>query len=113
VIAPSSTRSQTNRPFSSRDETLLERIEVCAPQSPASCVGYAFGYSDLRQFWPQAVLGLTFNWGAARLGCRARRPWLAGRRPLWRGRAVDYGAGVLWTLRYDTIYAHQDRRTTS
>ncbi|KAG2443138.1 hypothetical protein HYH02_009549 [Chlamydomonas schloesseri] len=55
-------------------------------------------------FWPQAFLGLTMNWGAL-LGYSA----VAG--------ALDpavclplYGAGVAWTLVYDTIYAHQDKK---
>jgi 4-hydroxybenzoate polyprenyltransferase len=53
-------------------------------------------------YWPQAVLGLCFNWGtllgyAAVLG---RLEWAA---------AVLYGGAVAWTIGYDTIYAHQDR----
>ncbi len=52
--------------------------------------------------WPQAVLGLTFNWGAL-LG------WAAVRGDLgWPALAL-YGAGIFWTLGYDTIYAHQDK----
>eukprot|EP00547_Thalassionema_nitzschioides_P000160 CAMPEP_0194212498 /NCGR_PEP_ID=MMETSP0156-20130528/12464_1 /TAXON_ID=33649 /ORGANISM="Thalassionema nitzschioides, Strain L26-B" /LENGTH=346 /DNA_ID=CAMNT_0038940343 /DNA_START=35 /DNA_END=1072 /DNA_ORIENTATION=- len=54
--------------------------------------------------FPQVVLGLTFNWGA------------------WMGWAATYGtmdysivaplygAGVTWTLVYDTIYANQDKK---
>ena len=54
--------------------------------------------------WPQLVLGLTFNWGA------------------WMGWATTYGSmdysicaplygsGVTWTLVYDTLYAHQDKK---
>ena len=53
-------------------------------------------------YWPQLVLGLTFNWGAL-LGWAAVRGGLDG-APL-----ALYGAGVLWTLGYDTIYAHQDK----
>ena len=52
--------------------------------------------------WPQAVLGLTFNWGAL-LG------WAAVRGDLGTPAMALYGAGVLWTLGYDTIYAHQDK----
>ncbi|KAF8351270.1 UbiA prenyltransferase family-domain-containing protein [Amanita rubescens] len=54
--------------------------------------------------WPQAVLGLAFNWGAL-LGWSA----VAG--------AVDwaiclplYAGGICWTLVYDSIYAHQDKK---
>lgn len=52
--------------------------------------------------WPQAVLGLTFNWGAL-VG------WAAVRADLgWPALAL-YAAGFAWTLGYDTIYAHQDK----
>lgn len=52
--------------------------------------------------WPQAVLGLAFSWGAL-MGWAAafsRLDWPA--LPL-------YAAAVLWTIGYDTIYAHQDK----
>ena len=78
-------------------------------------------------WWPQAWLGLTFNWGAL-VGFAAARggppavavlgltfgawargvnltavhPWAAA------GALLFYGAGVFWTLGYDTIYAVQD-----
>jgi len=53
-------------------------------------------------YWPQAVLGLAFNWGAL-LGWPAvlgRLDWPA---------IVLYAGAVCWTIGYDTIYAHQDR----
>lgn len=53
-------------------------------------------------YWPQAVLGLAFNWGAL-LGWPAvlgRLDWPA---------IVLYAGAVAWTIGYDTIYAHQDR----
>jgi len=52
--------------------------------------------------WPQAVLGLTFNWGAL-LGYAAVTGTLAAPA------VVAYAAGFFWTLGYDTIYAHQDK----
>lgn len=52
--------------------------------------------------WPQAVLGLTFNWGAL-LGYAAVTGELAAPA------AIAYAAGFFWTLGYDTIYAHQDK----
>ena len=53
-------------------------------------------------YWPQAWLGLTFNWGAL-MG------WAAIVHSLDRGPILLYLAGVAWTLGYDTIYAHQDK----
>lgn len=53
-------------------------------------------------YWPQAFLGLTINWGAL-LGFSA----VAGH--LQAEAFMAYGAGILWTLGYDTIYAHQDK----
>ena len=53
-------------------------------------------------YWPQAWLGLTFNWGAL-LG------WAAVRGQLDLPPALLYAAGLFWTLGYDTIYAHQDK----
>ena len=53
-------------------------------------------------YWPQAFLGLTFNYGAL-LGWAAVQggiAWPAG---------LLYGGGIAWTLGYDTIYAHQDK----
>lgn len=54
-------------------------------------------------YWPQLVLGLTFNWGAL-VG------WATVRGQLdWPAVAL-YAGGVFWTLGYDTIYAHQDKQ---
>jgi 4-hydroxybenzoate polyprenyltransferase len=52
-------------------------------------------------FWPQAVLGLTFKWGAL-VG------WAATTGSLSLAAIVLYAGSVLWTVGYDTIYAHQD-----
>jgi 4-hydroxybenzoate polyprenyltransferase len=53
-------------------------------------------------WWPQAVLGLTFGWGAP-MGFAAA----AGR--LDAAALALYAATFAWILGYDTIYAHQDR----
>jgi 4-hydroxybenzoate polyprenyltransferase len=90
----------------------------------------AYPFMKRITWWPQAWLGLTFNWGAL-LGFAAA----TGAGPgFWRGMApyvvssgnvsflmramadsslqwpavLLYGAGVFWTLGYDTIYAIQD-----
>ncbi|KAG6817197.1 Para-hydroxybenzoate--polyprenyltransferase, mitochondrial precursor (PHB:polyprenyltransferase) [Tephrocybe sp. NHM501043] len=54
-------------------------------------------------YWPQAVLGLAFNWGAL-LGWSA----VAG-SVNWGVCLPLYAGGVCWTLVYDSIYAHQDK----
>src|SRR5262245_11281483 len=61
-------------------------------------------YPFVKRFsnWPQAVLGLAFNWGAL-LGW----PAVLGRLD-WTP-VVLYAGAVCWTIGYDTIYAHQDR----
>ena len=53
-------------------------------------------------WWPQLFLGFTFNWGAL-LG------WAAITNHLAWGSLLLYSGGVLWTLGYDTVYAHQDK----
>ena len=53
-------------------------------------------------WWPQAFLGMTFNFGAL-MGwgtVSGELPWQA-----W----VLYASGFFWTLGYDTIYALQDK----
>ena len=61
----------------------------------------AYPFMKRITWWPQAWLGLTFNWGAL-LGFAAatgRLDWPA---------ALLYASGLFWTLGYDTIYAIQD-----
>lgn len=53
-------------------------------------------------YWPQVVLGLTFNWGAL-VG------WAAVHGSLSLAPVLLYAGAVLWTVAYDTIYAHQDK----
>ncbi|KAF9949039.1 Para-hydroxybenzoate--polyprenyltransferase, mitochondrial precursor (PHB:polyprenyltransferase), partial [Mortierella alpina] len=55
-------------------------------------------------YWPQVVLGLAFNWGAL-LGSSA----MLGATH-WPVALPLYASGVCWTLVYDTIYAHQDKK---
>lgn len=52
-------------------------------------------------YWPQFILGMTFNWGAL-LG------WSAINGSCnWSICLPLYVAGICWTILYDTIYAHQ------
>lgn len=52
-------------------------------------------------WWPQAFLGLTFNWGAL-MG------WTAETGVLAAPAVLLYAGALAWTIGYDTIYAHQD-----
>jgi 4-hydroxybenzoate polyprenyltransferase len=64
----------------------------------------AYPFMKRITWWPQAWLGLTFNWGV----------WVgwatldAADRPGWPIAALLYAAGFCWTLGYDSIYAAQD-----
>jgi 4-hydroxybenzoate polyprenyltransferase len=62
----------------------------------------AYPFMKRVTFWPQAWLGLTFNWGAL-LGFAAE----TGRLDL--PVMLLYAGLLFWTLGYDTIYAHQDK----
>jgi 4-hydroxybenzoate polyprenyltransferase len=62
----------------------------------------AYPFMKRVTYWPQAWLGLTFNWGAL-LG------WAAVTGGIAAPAVLLYLAGIAWTLGYDTIYAHQDK----
>jgi 4-hydroxybenzoate polyprenyltransferase len=62
----------------------------------------AYPFMKRITWWPQAWLGLTFNWGAL-LGFAAQ----TGRLDVADG--MLYAGLFFWTLGYDTIYALQDK----
>lgn len=67
-------------------------------------LGLVFIYPFCKRwtYWPQVILGLTFNWGAL-VG------WSASQGALAAPAVALYIAGLFWTLGYDTVYAHQDK----
>jgi 4-hydroxybenzoate polyprenyltransferase len=69
-----------------------------------AALGLVAAYPFMKRitYWPQAWLGLTFNWGAL-MGYAAITDNLTP--PAF----ALYAAGLFWTLGYDTIYAHQDK----
>ena len=82
---------------------VLLSLNLTAILLGVASLGLVAAYPFMKRitWWPQAWLGLTFNWGAL-LGYAAvqgRLGWPAG---------VLYTSGVFWTLGYDTIYALQD-----
>jgi 4-hydroxybenzoate polyprenyltransferase len=91
----------------------------------------AYPFMKRITWWPQAWLGLTFNWGALMGFAAATGPlpfalWLLAKGMVASGQWYAYGAqaavngaieptalllylgGVFWTLGYDTLYALQD-----
>ncbi|CAO1622563.1 unnamed protein product [Parajaminaea phylloscopi] len=72
----------------------------------ASSLAVVVAYPLMKRitYWPQFVLGLAFNWGAL-LGWAALAP-----PPAWAAVVPLYAGSILWTLIYDTIYAHQDKK---
>lgn len=53
-------------------------------------------------YWPQFFLGVAFNWGAL-MG------WAGICGSLSWAPILLYVGSILWTIGYDTIYAHQDK----
>jgi len=101
---------------------ILLSMNVLAVALGVASLGLVAAYPFMKRitWWPQAWLGLTFNWGAL-VGYAAalRLPTLLElARPVARAGYVTalqpapplllYASGVFWTLGYDTIYAVQD-----
>lgn len=63
---------------------------------------FAYPFAKRLMPYPQLILGLAFNWGAL-VGWAATTGSLG-----WPAIALYVGC-VLWTVGYDTIYAHQDK----
>eukprot|EP01064_Diplonema_japonicum_P014845 TRINITY_DN22529_c0_g1_i1.p1 TRINITY_DN22529_c0_g1~~TRINITY_DN22529_c0_g1_i1.p1 ORF type:complete len:357 (+),score=56.76 TRINITY_DN22529_c0_g1_i1:33-1073(+) len=55
-------------------------------------------------YLPQLFLGLTFNWGVL-VGVSSVCHTIN-----WFVIAPLYASGIFWTLLYDTVYAHQDKK---
>lgn len=91
----------------------------------------AYPFMKRITWWPQAWLGLTFNWGAlmgyaAASGVLPFTTWASGHFKVLTGEWLTFAvapgvngelalaavllwiSGVFWTLGYDTIYALQD-----
>ncbi|WKW49678.1 4-hydroxybenzoate octaprenyltransferase [Rhodomicrobium lacus] len=83
---------------------VLIQFNVFAIALGFASVGIVLVYPLMKRvtFWPQAVLGLAFSWGAL-MG------WAAIFGSLGVAPILLYVAAVAWTIGYDTIYAHQDK----
>jgi 4-hydroxybenzoate polyprenyltransferase len=84
--------------------TVLLQLNRYSMALGASSLALVAAYPFMKRitWWPQAWLGITFNWGAL-LGFTA----LAGHLS-WSA-VFLYAGCIFWTLGYDTIYAHQDK----
>ena len=82
---------------------VLLQLPPAAQLAALLSLGLVAAYPFMKRvtWWPQAWLGLTFNWGAL-VGYLAVAP--ANGEPA----LLLYAGGVFWTLGYDTIYALQD-----
>jgi 4-hydroxybenzoate polyprenyltransferase len=78
------------------------QLRLAAQVTAIASLGLVAGYPFMKRitWWPQAWLGLTFNWGAL-VGFVA----ITDPAPAM---ALLYAGGIAWTLGYDTIYALQD-----
>lgn len=86
---------------------LLELFPAqCAPHMLVMVVLlFAYALAKRVTYYPQVVLGFPFAWAVffcvAALGME---PFGANAAPT----LAMFGANILWTITYDTIYAHQD-----
>ncbi|KAK2003555.1 4-hydroxybenzoate polyprenyl transferase [Colletotrichum falcatum] len=85
-------------------------------QFPTSCLFYgipslllvaSYPLAKRVTYYPQAVLGLTFSWGAM-MGFPALGVDLLSNSAALTAAACLYSSNVAWTILYDMIYAHMD-----
>lgn len=83
---------------------VLVQLPLPAIFTGLAALGLVAAYPFMKRitWWPQAWLGLTFNWGIP-----VAYVAVAGGFDLAAG--LLYAAAVFWTLGYDTIYACQDK----
>lgn len=104
---------------------ILLTLNLTAVLLGGASLGLVAAYPFMKRitWWPQAWLGLTFNWGAL-MGFAAASLWISAwpvplettllNTPvhpiaaLLAPAVLLYLGGVFWTLGYDTIYALQD-----
>ncbi|MCL9983318.1 MAG: 4-hydroxybenzoate octaprenyltransferase [Erythrobacter sp.] len=79
---------------------LTWQAQVVALGSLALVAAYPF--MKRITWWPQAWLGMVFNWGLL-VG------WSELRLDNWDALAAIYAGCICWVIGYDTIYALQDR----
>jgi 4-hydroxybenzoate polyprenyltransferase len=78
------------------------RIEAQAVALASLALVAAYPFMKRITWWPQAWLGMVFNWGLL-VG------WTELRFDNWDALAAVYAGAICWVIGYDTIYALQDR----
>lgn len=85
-------------------------------QFPTSCLWYgipsllfvaSYPLAKRVTYYPQAVLGLTFSWGAM-MGFPALGIDLLSNSAALTAAGLLYTSNIAWTILYDMIYAHMD-----
>ncbi|MBE1236563.1 4-hydroxybenzoate octaprenyltransferase [Phaeovibrio sulfidiphilus] len=74
-------------------------VWVCMAVTPLI---FVYPFMKRITYWPQAVLGVVFTWGAL-VG------WSAEQGSLSLAPILFYLGCIFWPLHFDTLYAHQDR----
>ncbi|MFM7348719.1 MAG: 4-hydroxybenzoate octaprenyltransferase [Erythrobacter sp.] len=78
------------------------RLEAQAVALGSLALVAAYPFMKRITWWPQAWLGMVFNWGLL-VG------WSELRWDNWDALAAVYAGCICWVIGYDTIYALQDR----
>lgn len=83
---------------------VLSQFTVLAALVAVASLGVVAIYPFMKRvtYFPQAFLGIAFNWGILVAGALLLD---ALTLPI----LLLYAAGFCWTMSYDTIYAHQDK----
>ena len=84
---------------------VLIQLPLAAILTALAALGLVAAYPFMKRitWWPQAWLGLTFNWGVPVAGATALGS------PFTAQIILLYLASLFWTVGYDTIYACQDK----
>ncbi|MFU7527964.1 4-hydroxybenzoate octaprenyltransferase [Qipengyuania sp. ASV99] len=81
------------------------RIEAQIVALASLALVAAYPFMKRITWWPQAWLGMVFNWGLL-VGWVQLRPGMGDN---WDALAAIYAGCICWVIGYDTIYALQDR----
>lgn len=94
---------------------VLFQLNLTTQLLGACCLLPVAVYPAAKRFtnWPQAVLGVTFNWGAlmgwSAVLCSTSNAIMQQSLLAFFPALVLYAGCINWTLFYDTIYAFQDK----